>query len=142
MKTYKVEDKNEKTINIPENRKEVYLMWERDIAEVIKSGKQEAIINCLVQSIINAAPDIPRNAYKVENIDKCRPEYKTVRKDYFKERSMLIPEMEYALQKNIQREYNKIWIMNLIKERRKVIFYLKKYTNWYFDKGDYGTPQI
>lgn len=123
----------------PQNRKQVYLMWEKKLTETENLSER---IDCIQNSIMVALADIPAGEYNPEDLFKCKPKYKDIKKQFFKDHNILVPEMEMALQPHINREFNMIWEDRLKKERQIIIELLTQYTDWYFDTESYEAPTM
>jgi len=122
---------NEKT---PTNRKEIYLMWEKELSKAIIRKDVKGQIKCIKYQIQIALPEIPEKEYDKTKLDKCKPNYRECKREFMRNIKILIPELEIGLINQINNYVDETYLLNLEKEREEIIKLVKENTNWYFDE--------
>lgn len=116
----------------PQNRKDIFIMWEEEITKAIVRRDIGGQIRAIKNQIITALPEIPEKEYERKSIFMIKPSYEDVKREYFKVNDILIPEMASFHQHHILRMQNEKYLDLLEWERLIVVGLLKTHTNWYF----------
>lgn len=119
-------------IKTPENRKELYYMWEEQIRDSISKGSTTQQIETLIHIIRQIAPEL--KTYDPNRFRELEPSYTEVRKRYLKQHPLLIPEMEISLVRDIQRERDREYLRRLQSEVNFLFSELTKLVDWMFLK--------
>ncbi len=123
----------------PENRKELYYMWETQIRDSIASGSTKKQLETLIHVIRQITPEL--KDYKTNTWADLEPTMKEVEDEFFKHYPLLVPEFKFMMLKPLGNYRDEIYLRRLQKELNTLFGELTKNVEWLFLKK-HSTSEI
>jgi hypothetical protein len=132
---YGVEHGGKPEVNVrytPENRKELYYMWETQIKDSIQSGSTRKQVETIIHVIRQITPELDDKDKDVWYT--LEPSLKEAEDEFLRHYPLLVPEFKYMMVKPIEDYRDLLYLRRLQRELNRLFDKLTHKVDWLFLK--------